>query len=283
MCRIFGFRSILKSSVHSSLINADNALSIQSVDHPNGWGVAHYVGGSPHLIKSDRSAMNCDIFKQVSGVVSSNTVLAHIRKSTIGDVSVLNTHPFQYGKWVFAHNGNINNFELKKDELFSMVSQNLAPFVLGSTDSELIFLIILSELEKMVPMDSPSTPYALLESACCNSINKIISCIGSLSNDTDPPESNFLTFTMTDGSNMIAFHGGKNLHYSTYKSKCPDRDSCDFFGQSCEAPPETSKINHLLISSEPLSGENIWQELKKGTLIGVDENMCLNIKRLETE
>ena len=85
MCRLFGFRSIIESKVHSSLMNAENALGIQSVDHPDGWGVAYYIGYSPHLIKADRPAIECEIFKKVSGVVSSHTVLAHIRKSTIGE------------------------------------------------------------------------------------------------------------------------------------------------------------------------------------------------------
>ena len=34
MCRLFGFKSIIKSKVHSSLLHAENALGIQSVDHP---------------------------------------------------------------------------------------------------------------------------------------------------------------------------------------------------------------------------------------------------------
>ena len=141
MCRLFGFRSTIKSKVHTSLIHAENALGIQSVDHPDGWGVSYYIGNSPHVIKADKPAMDCDIFKKVSGVVSSHTVLAHIRKSTIGTVSPLNTHPFQFGRWVFAHNGNIESFEEKKDDLIKLISPTFTPYILGTTDSELIFYI----------------------------------------------------------------------------------------------------------------------------------------------
>jgi hypothetical protein len=38
MCRIFGFRSVIQSQVHRSLVSADNALMIQGERHPDGWG-----------------------------------------------------------------------------------------------------------------------------------------------------------------------------------------------------------------------------------------------------
>ena len=65
MCRLFGFKSIIKSKVHSSLLHAENALGIQSVDHPDGWGVCYYIGNSPHIIKADKPAMDCDILKKL--------------------------------------------------------------------------------------------------------------------------------------------------------------------------------------------------------------------------
>ena len=56
MCRLFGFRSVIPSQVHRSLLSADNALGTQSSQHPDGWGVAFYVDGSPHLTKSPSTA-----------------------------------------------------------------------------------------------------------------------------------------------------------------------------------------------------------------------------------
>jgi glutamine amidotransferase len=97
MCRLFGFRSVLNSQVHRSLLSAENALSVQSGSHPDGWGVAYYQGGFPHLIRSPSTAYNDAVFAHVSGVVASETVVAHIRKATQGALTQLNTHPFQFG------------------------------------------------------------------------------------------------------------------------------------------------------------------------------------------
>ncbi|MBW2545887.1 MAG: class II glutamine amidotransferase, partial [Deltaproteobacteria bacterium] len=117
MCRLFGFRSVIQSQVHRSLMDADNALGTQSNDHRDGWGVAFYVDGTPHITRSPTTAIDCALFRRVSGIVASETVLAHVRRATNGELSVLNCHPFQYGKWVMAHNGDIQDFTKHRPEL----------------------------------------------------------------------------------------------------------------------------------------------------------------------
>src|SRR4051794_31811738 len=57
MCRLFGFRSVIPSQVHRSLLAAENALGVQSNQHPDGWGVAFYVDGSPHVTRSPTTAL----------------------------------------------------------------------------------------------------------------------------------------------------------------------------------------------------------------------------------
>jgi len=56
MCRIFGFRSVMQSQVHRSLVSADNAFMRQSERHPDGWGVAYYLANAPHVIKGASAA-----------------------------------------------------------------------------------------------------------------------------------------------------------------------------------------------------------------------------------
>src|SRR5690606_3532750 len=135
MCRIFGFRSVMQSQVHRSLVSADNALMQQSERNPDGWGVAYYVGGAPHVVKSVSTAVSDEMFQRVSGVVTSETVIAHVRKATQGQLNILDTHPFQYGRWVMAHNGNIAKFPEIQAKLRARVPKVLRRFILGHTDS----------------------------------------------------------------------------------------------------------------------------------------------------
>ena len=280
MCRLFGFRSVIKSQVHQSLVNAENALGVQSRDHPDGWGVAYYIGDSPHLLRSDQSAMDDRLFKKVSGIVSGQTVVAHIRKATQGQNSILNTHPFQFGNWIFAHNGNIKDFQLFKEQIQAQITPEIRRFILGDTDSETLFLYLLSALQKYYDLSLRMIPAEDLIKIVEDAIGELVSLIGPIKErgKTDPHET-FLSFILTNGSNMLTHQGGQDIYYSTYKNKCADRDVCASFAKECENVTQTGFVNHLIFSSEPLQGENIWIPMEFREIIAIDGSMKLHLKK----
>jgi glutamine amidotransferase len=263
MCRLFGFRSVIPSQVHRSLLAAENALGVQSNEHPDGWGVAFYVDDAPHVTRSPTAALGDSLFHRLSGVVSSETVLAHVRKATQGKHSVLNCHPFQYGHWVFAHNGDIPNFEAQRPALVAEVTPRLRRFILGDTDSEVLFYIFLSRLEAYGPL---GRRHAIADAALSlrGALLRVREICG---NDV------LLTCIATDGHTLVAAHGGKELFVSTHKTRCSDRDRCPSLAPECEAPSATGFVNHFILSSEPLQGENVWEELEAGAIVGVDWRM----------
>jgi predicted glutamine amidotransferase len=70
MCRLFGFRSVVPREVHRSLVAAENALGAQSSRHPpTAWGVAYYVEGTPHVMRSPHTALTDKLFHRLSGVL----------------------------------------------------------------------------------------------------------------------------------------------------------------------------------------------------------------------
>ncbi len=286
MCRLFGFRSVIKSQVHKSLIDAENALQTQGHANPDGWGVAYYLGGCPHIVKSKETAVDNHIFRKVSGIVSSQTVVAHIRLATKGKNCLLNTHPFQFGSWVFAHNGNIKNFTQFSEEIRSLINPKLAKFILGTTDSEVIFYFLLSQLDENLQkkgedLFSYRSSIFELQTWIKQAIEKLISIIGSYSQDNNASnDETFLTFLLTNGPTLLAFQGGKSFYYSTYKTRCTDRLTCSHFSPECEAPTKSGKVNHFIISSEKLGDENTWLSLKPGEMVGVDEKMLLSSLQL---
>lgn len=269
MCRLFGFRSAIDSAVHTSLLAADNALGTQSDRHPDGWGVAYYVQGAPHLTKSPAHALGDQLFHRLSGIVTSQTVLAHVRKATQGELSVLNCHPFQFGRWVFAHNGDIPNFGSVRTALQCLILPKLGRFILGETDSETLFFILMSELERRGALDKPNLD-AVLGAAgeCVRRVRSICSSAGI-------EQEVYLTFVITNGEVMVATQGGKELSFSSYKTRCPDRDSCGHLSKACESPVAGGPLRHLLLSSEPLQGDSVWQALSEGELLGVDAGLRL--------
>jgi predicted glutamine amidotransferase len=280
MCRLFAFRSVITSQVHRSLVGADNALVHQSHEHPDGWGVAYYIAGSPHIIRSLTSAVECQLFEKVSGIASSQTVLAHLRRATAGGMSILNTHPFQYGRWTFAHNGNIHGFDALRPALLERLHPDLRRFVLGDTDSELIFFLVMSRLGVNGSDLAGKVSLEDLASAAGEAVAEICELAGPMHHrDDGPPDQTYLSFIITDGELLLAHQGGKDLYFSTYKLRCPERDSCVFFAPNCENPAEGGKANHLLFASEPLQGDNCWLPMAHREIIGIDGEM--NLRRFQ--
>ncbi|HEY6880007.1 MAG TPA: class II glutamine amidotransferase [Polyangiales bacterium] len=269
MCRLFGFRSVIQSQVHRSLVQADNALCGLSEQHPDGWGVAYYVDGTPHVMRSACSALSDRVFQRVSGVVASETVVAHVRKATQGSLNVLNCHPFQHGRWVFAHNGDIANFSEKREQLLTLISPRLSRFILGDTDSEVIFFMVLTQLLRYGSLDSRFT-LADVRSSLLRAFEQVREIC-----DVAGEKPALLTCILSDGATMLGHQGGKELHYSTHKTRCADRTVCKKLTASCEAPTQDGFVNHLIFTSAPLSGENVWNEMQPGDVVAVDARMRL--------
>ena len=115
------------------------------VQNPDGWGVAFYVDGRVQIVKEAAPANDSRLFDFVEQYPQSKTVITHVRRSTRGVRSYLNTHPFYRllpsvptnHEYTFAHNGTL----LQQENLKLM---NFAP--IGETDSEHIFCFLLDAI-----------------------------------------------------------------------------------------------------------------------------------------
>ncbi len=112
--------------------------------HSDGWGVAFFEGkGLRHFVDHQAACDSpiADLIRHYP--IKSRQVVAHIRKATQGEVSLENCHPFVrelWGRyWVFAHNGNLDNYAPRLHAGFHPV---------GSTDSERAFCWLMQELAK---------------------------------------------------------------------------------------------------------------------------------------
>ena len=283
MCRLYGFRSAIDSTVHRSLVAAENAIARQSRMHKDGWGLAFYVGGYPHILRNDAQADGDTLFRDVSSVVATRTFMAHIRKATSGSVRVLNCHPFQHGAWTFAHNGQVGGFSdpAVRARVERLIDPRFDRFVLGDTDSELIFYAFLSRLSRRVAdLQNPGVTADPVLAALRETVAALLDA-GAEDDEADdlPTKLNFL---VTNGSVMVAYRYRVSLFYSTHKSHCPERDTCYAFVQGrCEQPVSDGIVNHLLVSSEVIEGgNNVWKTVPEDTYVAVDHGMNFRTGRL---
>ncbi|MCA9507771.1 MAG: class II glutamine amidotransferase [Myxococcales bacterium] len=266
MCRLFSVKARNKSKVHHSLVAAENALMEQSRKHPDGWGIAYYQQGVPHLIKCSDPAYKSEMFHHVSHALFSDTVIAHVRKATFGSISIANCHPFQQGRWVMAHNGEIPNFKKIRGDLMAAISPQFLVNILGATDSEIYCALIMQELYQLRVLDSPAPAVQLVARAVRAAVKKIEFLAGRY----DIEKKTSLNIVLSNGTLLLAYRHGRELNYSCFRD---DESSCTGALLANKCVPnyiEGCSISHLLISSEPVAQKDLWQSLLDRQIVAVD-------------
>ncbi len=149
MCQLLGMNSHLPASLTLSFTGFSQRGGCTD-HHSDGWGIAFFEseGDQPgkaarHFVDKE-SASTSPIAKMLKSYpIKSHNVVAHVRKATVGAVTLENCHPFTrelWGRyWVFAHNGDLKEFNPRLHGSFKPV---------GNTDSELAFCWLLQELNK---------------------------------------------------------------------------------------------------------------------------------------
>ena len=122
----------------------------------DGFGVGWYDRDKrvePARYRTTRQIWADLSFASIAGLVSSNAVLAAVRAASPGmPVEETSTPPFTEGPWLFSHNGFVPGFRSGVGrELRRKVSETRAHGILGATDSELLFALVLDRLDAGTP------------------------------------------------------------------------------------------------------------------------------------
>lgn len=159
MCRLLGYLGLNPILLGDLIDKPENSLINQSrgaregchVVNADGFGISWYnldIDPNPGIFKSIQPAWNDKNLAHISKKVSSDSFLAHIRASTIGDVTFNNCHPFSYKEYSFAHNGTIRQFEHLRRDLINHIDEELFLSIKAQTDSEHLFFLIMHFLKK---------------------------------------------------------------------------------------------------------------------------------------
>ena len=149
MCQLLGMNSRLPASLTLSFASFSQRGGCTD-HHADGWGIAFFESedatpgkGVRHFVDKEGASTSPIANMLRSYPIKSHNVVAHVRKATVGAVTLENCHPFVrelWGRyWVFAHNGDLKNYAPSLHGGFRPV---------GNTDSELAFCWLLQELAK---------------------------------------------------------------------------------------------------------------------------------------
>jgi predicted glutamine amidotransferase len=237
------------------LHHAPRSLSALSREHPHGWGVAIYDAddASWRVHKEPVCADGDERFFDVAVTSRGHSLVAHVRKRTVGPVGMANTHPFRRGRWVFAHNGTIDDVT----GLRRRVSAERLAEVTGDTDSEVFFAYLLSHLDATGAFERADREG--VEAALARAIGEIES----------PALIGAANFLLSNGEELYAFRLGRTLF-------ALERTPGDEVRQSRRSPetgavidtPWTSRRRAVLIASEAMTDEP-WRPVEEGALLSV--------------
>jgi predicted glutamine amidotransferase len=256
MCRLLGIVASEPTEFRIVLKEAPRSLATLSLEHRDGWGLAIYEDlGAPgwRLHKGVMCASEDENFHRLAVGSRGEVMVAHVRQRTVGSSSLPNTHPFQSGQWVFAHNGTI------KDQPFLRARTSPARLseLRGETDSELLFAFLLTRMDAAAVSDAPVGPAT--DVAIRDAVREMRgnAALGSYN------------FILSDGSSSYAHRFGRTLFLlerGPEDAVRPRRESRE--GVVVETP-WSQRRRAVFVASERLTDEP-WEEVAEGILLRVD-------------
>jgi predicted glutamine amidotransferase len=174
----------------------------------DGFGVAWYSPETVQLgscvYKFMTPLWSNSNLKNMGCHIKAPLILGHARAASTGAnifetvaVNYENCHPFKFGRYTFMHNGNIPQFSKVKRILSAIISEEIFREIMGSTDSEHIFALIMHMLPKRSDaFVSPEELAATLEDA--------VSLILNILKAKGIHDGCSLNLVLTDGYNVVA-------------------------------------------------------------------------------
>lgn len=159
MCRFLGYIGP-PVDLNSLLFLPEYSLNRQSYNprfqrfgtiNADGFGVGWYdlsIRDQPARYRTTKPMWSDSSFQNIAGLISSGIVLGIVRSATPPlPVDESYTQPFTNSKWLFAHNGAVEDFIGEKGKIFRDYVQKTSSWRQeGGSDSEVLFSLCLSYL-----------------------------------------------------------------------------------------------------------------------------------------
>ena len=227
----------------------------------DGFGLGWYgQGEGPGVYHSVAPAWGDPNLRELAAHIESHMFLAHVRATTGTAIQQTNCHPFRHGRWLFVHNGVIEDFEVMRRELVLAVAPELFAGIKGSTDSEVLFHLALT-------FGLEEDPIPALERA--------VGLVEHVAAKHGVPNAVQASLGVTDGERLWAFRYSTEGHSRSL-----------FASADAQAVrrlhPEIERLQQLrdedrVVVSEPFADlEGVWEEIPESSVLlvqpGADEH-----------
>src|SRR5829696_6714109 len=111
----------------------------------DGFGLGWYGSAdAPGLYRNVSPAWSDANLRELAAHIETPLFLAHVRAAIGSPVQQTNCHPFRHGRWLFVHNGYLADLAAIRRDLMLAIDEDRFAEVEGSTDTELVFHLALS-------------------------------------------------------------------------------------------------------------------------------------------
>jgi glutamine amidotransferase len=254
MCRLLSIASSEPTNFQLVLREGARSLAALSREHRDGWGIAIFDEALGWRV--DRSVVCAgedDRFHELALGARGEVLVSHVRRKTVGETSLVNTHPFENGRWVFAHNGTVADIAW----LQSQTSPERLQEIGGETDSELLFAWLLTKFDEAGVTDTPASPTTDRTLGLAVRAARQRASFGAF------------TFLLSNGATTYAHRYGRSLHLLERTPEDPVRVERLSSDGTHVMTPWSPHRTAVFVASESMTDEP-WQEIEEGMLLRVE-------------
>ena len=287
MCRFVAY-SGLPLLLADLLYKPSDSLILQSYHarerreplNGDGFGVGWYVpeiDPTPCVVRSITPAWSNSNLRHLSFKTQASSLFAHVRAASPGmAVTESNAHPFNYGRFMWMHNGMVADFHRIKRRLRHGLTDEFYNMIAGSTDSEHAFALFLNELPALDEVSSEEMRKTLLGT---------IGRLNELTREAGITAASFYNFAVTNGETIVVSRycsnpnaEGASLHYARGEFlECLPNGKCYIPPM---APDE--KASAVIVASEKLTdGRCEWYDVPNNHTVTVFPDLTVKLERIE--
>jgi glutamine amidotransferase len=253
----------------------------------------------PAMYKCAQPPISDQNFRSLCANTASTAVFAHIRAATATAVTPVNNHPFTFGRYAFMHNGYVSDFVKIKREIANLIGEDEFGNVQGSTDSEHLAALFITNLSKgkgKASWTDDHTVEQILE-ALHQTVHQVIGVQEKVLGQKRQP--NDLNLAVTDGAQLAAYRFRNHvtqqppsLYWSESAGIRLNRQypgsadsSKDVAGtEKNEKKSEGSHGKHVIVASEPTTHEeNQWTLIQKNNYLAVGRDGKVKVDKVPFE
>jgi predicted glutamine amidotransferase len=263
---------------NSMIKQSFNAKEIEEPLNGDGFGVGWYtpeISRDPAVFVSVYPAWNNRNLRYLAPKICANSIVAHVRAASVGDVSESNCHPFHYKNFLMAHNGGVEDFHKIKRPLKETLTNEFYLWVKGQTDSEHLFALFLENLSKK-QLDFTADDIA-------DSFQEMIFTLKQLMDSNGIKEEAYLNMVFSDGERMVGIRYVSNPDINPLSLYYSEGSRYECSEGACHMIPSEGTDRSVMIVSEKLTGiAEDWRSIPANHMILVSKDLSIKMRKIES-